>query len=351
MCYHCLRVWLFYVAYVVRIERVSNAMKLRKRDCVFSVCFVTIAIGICAVVWAGCGSGRDSLLISASVSDAREDERGTDAGTEPTDVANESATEDAAGDVNGKADVTADTVIPEAGHDVIDGGNDDGGNDDGGNEPLWTPCDADCESGQTCYLNNNEPGKLGKPECRSTGNTKPGERCFPWTNDDCIPGYTSWDNVCVKFCRTDADCVGDKADPPCLPAVYWDDNEQGWKTSQVSICSRTCNPLDPKSCGNSNVACDVREIAPGVFICRGRVDEGVGGEKHLCDWFAQCLPGYTCKNSKRQPGCPGKVPQCGTCYQWCLGNSMCPQGTTFKEHNPRATVDGEVLGWCQPNNP
>lgn len=315
-------------------------MKLRKRRSVPSRRFVIIAIGLCGVAWAGCERDWDILTISGPEGDARPDEGGKSVAAEPTDAAEDPLVDVAVGDdVNGKTDVSADTAIPEAGNDVIDAAE----------KPLWTPCEPVCESGKTCYLHNthNGPHTIGEPVCRSTGNKGPGERCIPWKHEDCVPGYTCWDNVCVKFCRNDADCEGEKADSPCHPAVYWSAMGGGWKTSSIKICSRKCDPSNPGSCESDNVGCDVSEMFNEVFICRGRENDAKG-EEAACDWFGHCQPGYTCQNWKPRPGCPlENQERCGACYQWKLAGDSCPSEKQFTKYRLSATIDGKQLGWCQ----
>lgn len=85
----------------------------------------------------------------------------------------------------------------------------------------YAPCEGCCDpinqtgcaAGQACY---HRLSGGGTPSfCDTVGTAKNGEQCF--VNTDCAAGTGCLNNVCAKFCVSDADCTLPTADN-CFPA-------------------------------------------------------------------------------------------------------------------------------------
>jgi hypothetical protein len=189
---------------------------------------------------------------------------------------------------------------------------------------------SDCLAGEACDATTLDPLSL---QCRAV--TAPGSVTDACTGlDQCAVGNSclGWPNSfrCMKFCRTDADCVGSGS--RCGPTVG----------GQLSVCSSSCAPSSNVGCP-SGWTCHPLLDAPGgtrVYTeCRKQA--GLLAEGAACESYADCADGATC------------VEESGAfaCRTLCnrTANTGCERlpGTTCIAFKQSVVFDGVEYGTCR----
>jgi hypothetical protein len=178
--------------------------------------------------------------------------------------------------------------------------------------PQTQPCDVIC---QNCGVNLKcSVGQNGQPVCIANGNVGLGGACGNNGVDDCQAGDVCVTesmnlNLCIGFCRVDADC---KNGGKCAYTL---------NGGNLKVCSdkvTNCDPVNQTGCNQG--ACYV--VTPdGQTGCHAA---GAGQDCDNCVTDYDCSPGYACiTGTNHCNGATGCVPLChagndGDCFSFFL---------------------------------
>jgi FG-GAP-like repeat len=186
-----------------------------------------------------------------------------------------------------------------------------------------------CGEGETCDLN------AGVVECRSVigGGTETSECTL---NDDCAPGYSCINvlflgrSECMKWCDSDADCVGPGG--VCDMSISFD----GAVVPGAVTCTPNCDPISSSGCPGG-WGCHVYQRADASGNETLCAPAGGGTQGASCGSEAECAPGFTC------------VPSLGQCLLNCPiveGQESCPNGLVCSFYDNHPTIAGVEWGQC-----
>lgn len=159
-----------------------------------------------------------------------------------------------------------------------------------------------CPAGSGCYLNGSmrtcaSAGSAGEgTTCTSVNSCQPGLICLNVSRDMAVVT-----NMCMRFCATDANCVG--AGSNC---IYTIDDGMGGSVPGVTVCSRSCNPITSVGCvAGSSCQIFQETAAPMGFFTDCLAPVGPGTQFDPCTDATDCARGFTCV------GMPGR------CLAYC----------------------------------
>ena len=194
----------------------------------------------------------------------------------------------------------SDTRVPSEDTGVVPVGDSGGGGTDTGpaacTKTSGKTCDifpqCGCAAGQNCNVST----VAGATKCYTAGTVGTHEKCTG--NGQCDKGLQCVANVCVPFCKSDADCP--MADARCRTAQY---DNAGTPTDipGYDICLAQCDPMNPAATCGANTTCFFPYTDDTTQCALAGTSKSTGG--CASDTFA-CAPGYICVNS-------------GDCLKWC----------------------------------
>ncbi|HKP59325.1 MAG TPA: hypothetical protein VJV78_21525 [Polyangiales bacterium] len=179
-----------------------------------------------------------------------------------------------------------------------------------------------CPAAENCVFFNAEL------TCVAKGDVAPYHKCSQ--HADCQLGYQCVRGACHKSCKNadDDSCEGSNA--ACIQLDHLDRPISG-----AYVCTRDCNPADPKredarfdACG-PGLKCEVTNSRTGCTGLGGMVAAG-----QTCTNTSDCAPGLQCIGTRCQP--------------WCeIGANDCTGGGTCASLASKVTVQSGIeFGYC-----
>ncbi|HVY40636.1 MAG TPA: hypothetical protein VHM31_22010 [Polyangia bacterium] len=171
--------------------------------------------------------------------------------------------------------------------------------DGGACDPLCnvgcSSCDKKCSVNSAGTLTCNAPAGTPANSMDQCFLTQSGGDLSTQT-DNCGPGQvciepTTCGRLCYRFCRTNADCPGQR----CAR-----DLGNGLKVCDVPFTS--CDPTSLNPCGSSSLATCYMSQENGLTICDCPNSGNLGRVKETCKESRDCFPGLVCYNPTGKVG-------------------------------------------------
>jgi hypothetical protein len=197
-----------------------------------------------------------------------------------------------------------------------------------GDAGACSPCSVLPQCGCSASLTCRTQESSGSTVCERFGSALEGELCN--TRTECAPGLScarlpgrSFPGMCVRYCRTDAECAGDDRCVQIDPAF------------DIGLCDKACDPITGGGCP-AMLFCHwfATRVLPSRSIEYVSICSLPGGAPAgtPCMLPSECQMGTTCLMNTCRTICDRSAP-------------MCPSGTCSDPRAPGGVGDRE-FGLC-----
>src|SRR5581483_7122405 len=201
--------------------------------------------------------------------------------------------------------------------------------------PGCDPASLTCGAGLTCAVNC----AARQGQCVLAGGTGPGGLCDQHGNADCMPGTQCFTYsgplcsvpVCLKFCKSDNDCVAAGTGSVCQGIVSCP-VDGGVETTAYRTCTFGCDPRGAAATGcPTGLHCFVVDVMDQVD-CACTAATQIKTEGQPCTSGSDCAPGLLCDRS---------TAKCQRVCKRSEGGTDCPNGQSCT-----ALTNDTVYGVC-----